>query len=122
MRAAIERVVARKEFGIASAFATDLANLLREDGRYNEALRVVGQAVEYTKSAGLGPWTQLLDEGQRLQILALIGENDAVLRRVREVYEEMKTFPDPAGPNESTPIWAVARDVLGHRPCVGSKA
>jgi hypothetical protein len=35
------------------------------------------------------------------------GQNEAVLRRVTELCDQMKTLPDPAGPNETVPIWNV---------------
>jgi tetratricopeptide (TPR) repeat protein len=112
LRAVIEQSVARGEFQNASAFSGDLANLLKEGGRYDEALRAVEQIADYTTRAGLGPWTQLANEGWRLQILALRGENDTVLRRVTELHGQMKTLPDPAGPNEAIPIWNVRETIL----------
>jgi tetratricopeptide (TPR) repeat protein len=112
LRAVIERAAARREFQTASAASTNLANLLLQVGRYDEALRAVERMADYTKRAGLGPWTQLMDEGQRLQILDLRGESKAVSRRVMELREQMKTFPDPAEPNESAPIWKVRELIL----------
>jgi tetratricopeptide (TPR) repeat protein len=112
LRAVIERAVRRGEFETASVCSGDLAYLLQDVGRYYEALRVVQQKAEYTKRAGRGPWTQLANEGWRLQILVRRGENEAVLRRVTELHELMKTLPDPAGPNESIPIWNVRETVL----------
>jgi hypothetical protein len=112
LRAVLERAVAREEFRLASTFAGDLANLLRDGGRYDEALRIIEQMADYTKRAGLGPWTQLADEGWRLQILRRRGEDEAVFRRVVEMRELMKTLPDPAGPNEAIPIWNVREPIL----------
>jgi tetratricopeptide (TPR) repeat protein len=86
--------------------------LLRNGGRYDEALRVATQRAEYTKRAGLGPWTQLSGEVLRLQILVVRGDNEAVLHRVTELRELMKTLPDPAGPNENIPIWNVRETIL----------
>jgi len=112
LRAVIEQAVLQEEFSTASAYSGDLVNLLGGGGRYDEALRVVEQMADYTKRAGLGPWTQLADEGWRLQILGRRGENKAVLRRVSELRELMKTLPDPGGPNETIPIWNVREPIL----------
>jgi tetratricopeptide (TPR) repeat protein len=112
LRAIVEKAAAREEFLTASVASGELANLLRDYGRYDEALRVVDQRIEYTKRAGLGPWTQLAGEGSRLHILRLRGENEAVLRRVPELREQMKAFPDPAGPNDRVPIWNVREATL----------
>jgi tetratricopeptide (TPR) repeat protein len=109
-RAAIEQAAKRSDFRTASAVATDLANLLR-DGRLNDALGVVEQATDFDRRAGVGPWTLLGDEGQRLQILVINGENDHVVRRVSELREQMKSMPDPPGPNEIVNPWNV-REVI----------
>jgi len=86
--------------------------LLQVDGRYKEALSVVEQKAEYTRRAGLGPWSQLGDEGRRLQILGLRGENEGVLRRVTELREYMKTLPDPPRRNEAVTTWNVRETLL----------
>jgi tetratricopeptide (TPR) repeat protein len=112
LHAVIERAVEKQNFLLASALTSELTNLLRDDGRYDEALRVLYEMAEYTKRAGLGPWTQLSNEVQHLQILTLRGENEAVLRRVTELREQMKTLPDPAGPNEGVPMWNVREAIL----------
>ena len=57
----------------------DLVNLLRDAGRLAEALAVAGQKPEYTRRAGLGPWTQLADQARRLQVLGRMGEHERVL-------------------------------------------
>jgi len=112
LRVVIEKALVREEFQTASACAGDLANLLQDSGRNDEALRTVEQMAQYTKRAGLGPWSQLADESQRLQILGRRCENETVLLRVLELRELMKTLPDPRGPNEIVPIWNVREAVL----------
>jgi tetratricopeptide (TPR) repeat protein len=112
LRAVIERAVTRQEFLTALSSVGDLANLLMDAGRYDEALRVVSQIPEYTKRAGLGPWSQLAAEVRHLQILNLRGQNKEVLRRVVELRELMNTLPDPAGPNENVPNWHLREFIL----------
>ena len=112
IRAVIARAAERNEFGLASAAVGDLANLLRDTGRFVEALSVIEDKTEYTERAGYGPWTQLGDEAWRLQILMLLGKNEEVLQRVMELRELMKTLPDPAGPNEPVAIWNVRETIL----------
>jgi tetratricopeptide (TPR) repeat protein len=118
LRAVIEQAVVQGESGFrtASVHSSDLVNLLRHHGRYDEALHAAEQTADYTRRAGLGPWTQLTDEGQRLQILVMRGENETVLRRVIELREQMKALPDPAEPNEIIPIGNVREATLdtGH--------
>lgn len=112
MRAVIARAVERSEFRTASFMAGDLTNLLRDSGRLDEALRVVEQMSEYNRRAGRGPWTQLADKGFRLQILAIHGEYEEVLRQVTELREQVETLPNPAGPNETVSIWNVRETIL----------
>jgi tetratricopeptide (TPR) repeat protein len=76
----VRQVVERGDYRQASATSSHLLDLFRQTGRLDEALRLAEQKVGYTKRAGLGPWTQLLDEGQRLQVLARMG-------RLREVLD-----------------------------------
>ena len=64
---------AQSNYRVASIVAGDLCNLLRRSGRLEEALRVAEEKAGYTRQAGLGPWTQLVDEAQRLQVLAAMG-------------------------------------------------
>lgn len=112
IRAVVARAVEREEFGLASAAAGDLVVLLRDTGRFREALSVIEAMTEHTKRAGFEPSTQLGDEASRLQILMLLGENEEVLLGVSELYERMKSLPDPAGPNETVPIWNVREMIL----------
>jgi tetratricopeptide (TPR) repeat protein len=111
-RAVIGQAVDREEFRTALAAAGSLTNLLRDAGRLEEALHVIEQQTEYTKRAGFGPWTQLSDECQRLQILNLLGEHEKVLRRVTELRVETRLLPDSDGSNEIVHIWNVREAIL----------
>ena len=100
-RTVIEEAERRGELRTASAIASDLANLLRDSGRLDGALRAAEQATDYDRRAGFGPWTLLGDEAQGLQIQSQRGEYDLVLRRVSELREQMKSMPDPPGENDA---------------------
>jgi tetratricopeptide (TPR) repeat protein len=108
LRTAMEKAVARGEFQTARACSGNLADVLRAEGRYVEALRIVEQMPNYTKRAGLGPWSQLLDESHRLSILLhLPGNNKKVLRRITKLHEQMKMLGDRPGAKEAVLIWRV---------------
>jgi hypothetical protein len=83
LREVLDRAVAQQLFDLASAAAGELVNLLADAGRLAEALAVAEQKAELTRRAGLGPWTQLLDRGQRLQLLSLMGRDEEVLAEVQ---------------------------------------
>ena len=70
LREILVRAAERGDHQVASAAAGYLINLLRDAGRAEEALGLVASKKEATRQAGLGPWTQLLDEVMRLQLLA----------------------------------------------------
>ena len=72
-------------FRTASVFAGELLNLLREGGRLEAALKVAEEKAGYTRQAGLGPWTQFVDEGIRLQVLNSMGRYDEVLTAVESL-------------------------------------
>ena len=63
VRGALTQAASDSEFRLASTFAGHLINLLRDRGGLREALDLAGQMAEYTRRAGLGPWTQLADQG-----------------------------------------------------------
>jgi tetratricopeptide (TPR) repeat protein len=107
IRALLERAVEKEKFEDASLLAGVLVNLLMRTGRAPEALTVVKSMADYTRRAGLGPWTRLADEGWRLQILNELGKYAEVMRRVAELREEMKALPDPPGSNERVSAWNV---------------
>jgi tetratricopeptide (TPR) repeat protein len=89
------------KYRAAAAAAAALSNVLRAQGRYREALATIDQLADYTRQAGLGPWTQLSVEGQRLQVLTLMGENDYVLTEIEAIRAEMANLPDPPNTDES---------------------
>src|SRR5262249_62032417 len=63
-----------------------------------------------------GPWTQLADEGQRVQILSRMGHAEQALTEVQKLPHRMTTLPDQPGPNETVRPWNVREATLdtGH--------
>jgi CHAT domain len=64
---------ARGDYRAASATAAQLIDLCRDSGRLAEALTLADEMAGYVRQAGLGPWIQLGDKVQRLQILTMMG-------------------------------------------------
>jgi hypothetical protein len=81
LRQGIADAVAQGNYHLASGIANALLNLLMAVGRLDEALAVVDEKTDYNRRAGLGPWTQLLNDGQRLQVLNAQGRYSEVLGR-----------------------------------------
>ena len=84
----------------ARVLAGDLINLNLNRGRLEEALTLADQKADYTRRAGYGPWSQLGDPVQRLQILYRQGHTKQVLDTGQELREQMATLHDPPADNE----------------------
>jgi CHAT domain len=112
LRGLLATAEARERFDFASVLAGDLLNLLRQAGRLGQALAMAEQMQGYTRRAGLGPWTQLNDEAQRLQILALQGRSQQVLDRVAELRHAMASLPEHSEADERVSPWAVREGIL----------
>ena len=97
---------------MASVAAGQLLDLLQKRGRLEEALRVADEKAGYTRQAGLGPWTQLADEGQRLQVLAAMDHYDEVLDAVQALRPQMAALPEKSGAEESLQPWNVREATL----------
>jgi tetratricopeptide (TPR) repeat protein len=103
-------------FRIASANAGDLANLLMAAGHFDKALATAERMKDHTRRAGLGRWTQLGNEIQRLQLLAELGRYEEVLTTVQTRREEMKSWPKSSDEDETVNAWNVMEALLytGH--------
>jgi tetratricopeptide (TPR) repeat protein len=118
LRQLLDGSIARKDFRRASAATNDLINLCRDQGRLDEALTLLGQKKDYTRLAVYGPWTVLLDEAQRLQILSDQGHSQQVLDAVTELRTTMADLPEHSEADEVGKPWNVRELILN----VGCKA
>lgn len=107
MREVIELARALGQYRVASAASGDLMILLRDAGRTNEALQVVEAMAQDTRSAGLGPWTQLSDEGRRLQLLNALGRYGEVSEALQQLRLQMATLLEVSDTDEAVNPWNV---------------
>ena len=113
LRAAMAQAELAADFGVASAAAGDLADLLRRVGKPHEALQVLDRRENVTRPAGHGPWSLLVDEVQRLSVLLELGETKEVLRRTQQLRDEVRGLPDRPGPEDRfVNVWKVRDAVL----------
>lgn len=112
LRDLIERSAAQGNYRVASVATGDLLDLLHSTGRLTEALELADEKAEYTRRAGLGPWTQLGNEVQRLQVLTTMGRYEEVLSGVEERREEMEELPLESEAEESVDPWNVREAML----------
>jgi tetratricopeptide (TPR) repeat protein len=112
-----QQAATAEQYQLASAVAGPLIDLLRKQGRLAEALQTVESKKSHTRQAGLGPWTQLSDEGLRLQILNDAGRHEDVLAAAQKWREEIRNWPDVSAEVETADPWQVKEtlwDVAGY--------
>ena len=112
LRGAVDAAAGVGDFLVASTAVGDLVILLRHAGRLTEALAAAGQKAEFTGRAGLGPWTRLLDQAQRLQVLAQMGEHARVLAETEALRAAMATLPAHRDGSETVHPWNVRETIL----------
>jgi hypothetical protein len=83
----------RGDYLTASMTASDLVRYCRNTGRLAEALPLAERVLGYTRRAGVGPWTQLARQVERLQVLAVLGRNAEVLAEVHRLRAHMDALP-----------------------------
>ncbi len=109
-------VVERGNYSWASTISVYLIDNHMRAGRLTEALTLAGEKAEYTRRAGLGPWTQLQDEGVRLQILGQQGHADQVLAEVTRLRQQIAELPEQSDQPEVARAVQRARRHPRHRP------
>ena len=94
LRSLLTAVVERGDYSLASTISVYLISNYRQAGRLSEALALADEKADYTRRAGLGPWTQLLDEAVRLQILGQQGHAGQVLAEVTRLRQQIAELPE----------------------------
>lgn len=112
LRRAYDQASADGDYRLASTTGGDLITLLRDQGRLQEALTLAQQKIEHTGRAGFGCWTQLSDQGRRLQILSLLGHHEQVLGALPALRDRMAELPGQRGDNERVNPWNVREGIL----------
>ena len=111
-RAALAQASADEDFQLASAITMTLSILLRNAGRLREAVDLADQKAQYTRRAGLGPWTQLADQAHQLQLLSMLGQHQRVLDQIQVLRDQMDKLPAPRAGNEAIEPWKVREGIL----------
>jgi hypothetical protein len=108
----IARSAAQGNYRLASEHAGNIINMLRMLNRAEEALPLAGLKADYTRQAGLGPWTQLGDECQHIQLLNALGRYAEVLAEVERLRPRLSELPDQGKANELVAPWSVRETLL----------
>ena len=112
LRGLLTAVVERGDYSSASPISVYLIENYTRAGRLTEALTLAGEKADYTRRAGLGPWTQLQDERIRLQILSQQGHANQVLAQVTRLRQQIAEMPEQSDQTEAVPPYNVRETVL----------
>jgi hypothetical protein len=77
----------------AAVIAGDLVSLFRLTGRYADALQAADRKTGHTTKAGLGPWSELANEVQRLEVYRTAGDHRHVLVEVDRLAAGLDGYP-----------------------------
>ena len=89
----ISASVASGNYRRASVSSEQLMYMCLRTGRLDEALAFANQAIELDRQAGTGPWTQLLGQVKRLQVLTAMGHAAQVFVEVQRLRAQMNALP-----------------------------
>jgi tetratricopeptide (TPR) repeat protein len=112
LRAALAAALDRGNYEIASVTCSDLARYCCNTGRLAEALTLADQMIRHAEQAGLGPWSQLGDQAERLHVLSLMGRFSEVLAEVDRLRARMSTLPATSAQTETVTPWSVRENLL----------
>lgn len=112
LRRAYDQAAASGDHPLASTTTGELVTLLRDQDRLDEALALAEVKIGHTAQAGFGFWTQLSDQGRRLQILTLLGHHDQVLCELPALRAQMAELADKRSENDRVNPWNVQEGVL----------
>lgn len=106
-RAYIADAASRGDYASASVAIGYLMDQCMAREALAEALALADQKIGYTRQAGLGPWSQLSDETERLHLLAQMGRSEDVLAGVSRLRAHMLTLGPVDREHETVTSWAV---------------
>ncbi|MBV9139480.1 MAG: CHAT domain-containing protein [Pseudonocardiales bacterium] len=112
MQQVLETALARWDYRSASMAAGGLSEYRKRSGQLKDALRFAEYRVVYVRRAGLGPWTQLGAETQRLAVLATMGRAAQVLSEVDRLRAGMDILPHDRGRHEMAHPFKVRENLL----------
>ena len=117
LRRAYDQITTSGDHRLASSVVGDLVTLLRDQGKLPEALTLINQKIEHTRQARLGPWTQVGDQAQRLQILGRLGHHEQVLTDILALCARMAELPNQPADDDTIDSWNVQENIVNTGYC-----
>lgn len=102
----------RGDYRLGASVAGHLVDQLRRHGLLVDALAAIDEQVALARAAGLGPWSQVVVEGQRLQVLSAMGRHREVAEEAQALLAHLDSLPVERGADEIAVPWNVRETVL----------
>ena len=112
LRGSLNARISEGDHWAASAIATQLVYHCLNSGQLADAFAYAEQAISSILQAGMGPWTRMHAEVQRLQVHNAMGHYDHVLTEVGRLREHARTLPAAFDENDPAPSWDVHEKLL----------
>jgi len=112
LRQGMAQAVATGDYYLATGLAGSLLELIMQMGELDQALTLAEKMAEYSRRASLGPWSQLGDEVQRLQVFNALGRCREVLDRVETLLPQLAALPKHSEAKEVANPWNVHETLL----------
>jgi hypothetical protein len=112
MRRSIDGARAEGRYATAAVMVGYLVDLLRRRGDLSAALIGLDEVATLNRLAQVGPWTQAVDEGRRLQVLRQMGRTEEVLREATDLLARLDTLPAAADGSETAEPFNVRETTL----------
>ncbi|NEA64736.1 CHAT domain-containing protein [Streptomyces sp. SID12488] len=106
-RAALASALDRGDHSAAATATSGLVDVCVRTGRLTEALALADQGADHARRAGLGTWTTLLYEVQRLHVLSQTDQAGEALAEADALHRRMRDVPRERGPREGVDWWEV---------------
>lgn len=106
-RGALASALEHGDHSAAATATSGLVDLCVRTGRLTEALALAEQGADHARRAGLGIWTTLLYEVQRLHVLSQTDRAGEALAETDALHRRMRDVPRERGPREGVDWWEV---------------
>lgn len=109
---------------LAAEISGDLADLMRRDGRFEDALTHLAEQAGLIRRAGLGQWSQAENEVHSMVLALALGQDATVFDAARGLLRRLSALPSQESAHDPVAPWKVreallavavdAADNLGH--------
>jgi len=108
----LDAATAASELRLAAEISGDLVDLMRGDGRFEDALALLAQQADLIRRAGLGQWSQAGNEVRGMEIALALGQDKEIFDGARDLLRRLSALPDQDSTHDSAASWKVREALL----------